>query len=283
MEVRFIDDHLIYNTVYEAIKYITYHPDPAITSLLQKALANENDELRKDVLDSLIQNIELSPRVTIPLCQDTGTLIVFVELGNCCIIKDKPIDTIINDALIKASADLYLRASIVNDPLFNRSNINNNHPAIVHTRIVEGDKLKLKIAQKGGGAENMSRIRMMLPTCTGQDVIDFVVETVAIAGAKACPPLILGIGIGGNFEQCAMMAKEALLKPIGTISSETKYAKLEHSILSAVNSTGIGAQGMGGDLTALSVQIMHAPCHIASLPVAVNIQCHAHRHIEIEI
>jgi fumarate hydratase subunit alpha len=283
MDIRIIDEQLIHNAVHEAIKYLSYHPDPAIKSILQISLANESNDLRIDVLDSLIQNIELSPRISIPLCQDTGTLVVFVELGNYCIIKDKPIDAIINDALIEASADLYLRASIVYDPLFNRSNTNNNYPAIVHTRIVEGDKLRLKLAQKGGGAENMSCIRMMLPTSTEQDVIDFVVETVKQAGAKACPPVILGVGIGGNFEQCALMAKEALLNPIGTINSDAKYAKLENSILTAINSTGIGAQGMGGDLTALSVHIKQAPCHIASLPVAVNIQCHAHRHIEIEL
>lgn len=283
MNIRHVNEQVIYDAVYEAIKHITYHPDPAVEPLLRDALDNECDEMRQDVLCSLINNIELSPDSSTPLCQDTGTLVVFAKIGNRCVIDGKPLETIINYALRMASSDLYLRASIVRDPLFNRTNTLDNSPSIVHTRIVEGCKIILKIAQKGGGAENMSNLRMMLPTCNRQDIIDFILETVVEAGAKACPPLVLGIGIGGNYEQCALLAKEALLSPIGTRSSNSDYAQFEQDILMQVNNTGVGAQGMGGNLTALDVHILHAPCHIASLPVAVNIQCHAHRHIELEI
>ncbi|MCK9310208.1 MAG: fumarate hydratase, partial [Candidatus Cloacimonetes bacterium] len=177
----------------------------------------------------------------------------------------------------------YLRASVLTDPLLNRVNSGNNCPAIVHTKIVAGEKLHLHIAQKGGGAENMSRLKMFNPSACPCDVVDYAVETVFLAGSKACPPLIVGIGIGGNFEQCALLAKEALFDNLDARNPEPVYEKLEEDILAAINLTGIGAQGMGGKLTALAVHIKTAPCHIASLPVAVNLQCHSHRHLKFTI
>jgi fumarate hydratase subunit alpha len=283
LAIRIISSEEVEKKLIEAIGHITYNPDPAIQQSLQQTCDKEVNTLTQDVLNSIVTNIDLSRQNSIPLCQDTGSLVVFAELGNELVIKGKPLEQIINIAFAKATKKFYLRASTVVDPLFNRTNIERNCPAIVHIRIVTGSRLLLKIAQKGGGAENMSRLKMFYPGSCPQEIIGFVVETVKLAGAKACPPLIIGIGMGGNFEKCAILAKEALLKPLFESNIESCYAEMEAAILNAVNETKIGAQGMGGSLTALAVHIQVAPCHIASLPVAVNLQCHAHRHIEVII
>lgn len=283
MSLRFITGAEIADKLYAAIGEITFQPDPALPESLDIAQSKETLELPRDILSTLKLNLEIAKSDRIPICQDTGLLVVFAELGNELVIEGPPLPDIINNTLSIASKDFYLRASTVSDPLFWRINSGSNLPAMVHVRIVKGDKLTLKIAQKGGGAENMSRICMFNPSSTEQDIINFVLETVHIAGGKACPPLVLGIGIGGDFEMCAVMAKEALLQPLNTHNTTQEYASMEAKILTAVNNTGIGAQGMGGVSTALAVHILTAPCHIASMPVAVNVQCHAHRHCEIVI
>jgi fumarate hydratase subunit alpha len=182
-----------------------------------------------------------------------------------------------------AQKKFFLRASLLSDPLFARNNTGNNTPVTLHLSQVPGDQLKLLMAQKGGGAENMSRLKMFNPSANDQDIAEFVVETVKRAGAKACPPLVVGLGIGGNFETCALLANRALFDPLNSPNPAEFYARMEQELLEKINATEIGAQGMGGVSTCLAVKIRTAECHIASLPVAVNLQCHAHRHIEISI
>lgn len=283
MAYRYVSHETIRSELANALKYITFNPDPELPALLKSALANETSEISKDILKCMLKNIELAPKIEIPLCQDTGSLVVFAEIGNHCIINGPPLPEIINETLIKSSAELYLRPSILKDPLLQRENTGNNAPAVIHISIVEGDKLKLQIAQKGGGAENMSQLKMLIPSAKADEIKNFVVETVTLAKGNACPPLIIGIGIGGNFETCALLAKKALFQPLTAKNPIERYALLEQEILKGVNETGIGVQGLGGKTTALAVHILNAPCHIASLPVAVNLQCHSHRHIDIVI
>jgi fumarate hydratase subunit alpha len=283
MPYRYVSHETIASELATAIKYITFNPDPDLPAKLKLALNNESNPLSREILNCMLQNIELSPAREIPLCQDTGTLVVFAEIGNQCIIEGLPLPEIINETLKKVSAELYLRPSILQDPLFRRENTGNNAPAIVHLSLVEGDKIRLQIAQKGGGAENMSRLKMFTPSANAAEIMNFAVETVVLAKGNACPPVIIGIGIGGNFETCALLAKKAILQPLYNNNPIEEYALLEKDILNRVNETGIGVQGMGGKTTALAVHILTAPCHIASLPVAVNLQCHSHRHIEIII
>lgn len=282
MSLRTITAAQIEAELITAIGRITFNPDPAIAGALATAFAKESSELGSDVLSTLQQNLVYAREDSIPICQDTGTLVVFAEMGSELLIAGPPLQEIVDTALTKATKQFYLRTSILQDPLYKRVNTANNAPAILHLRQVQGNSLLLKIAQKGGGAENMSRLKMFTPSATEDDIVCFAMETVILAGAKACPPLVLGIGIGGNFESCALLAKEALLQPLLQANPDNQYAKLERKILAELNASGIGAQGMGGDCTALAVHILVAPCHIASLPVAVNLQCHAHRHCELK-
>ncbi|MEN6445302.1 MAG: fumarate hydratase [Candidatus Cloacimonas sp.] len=283
MNYRYVLCETIESELSQAITDITFNPDQELATLLKKALLGETNEIARDILNCMLKNIELAPKIEIPLCQDTGTLVVFAEIGNKCIIEGPPLPQIINNTLTKVSSELFLRSSILKDPLLQRENSETNSPAIIHIDIVDGDKLKLQIAQKGGGAENMSRLKMFTPSAEPKEIINFAIETVQLAGGKACPPLIIGIGIGGNFENCALLAKKALFQPLTSKNPLAEYATLEQDILAGVNNTGIGVQGLGGNNTALTVHILTAPCHIASLPVAVNVQCHSHRHKEIII
>ncbi len=283
MTVRMISASEVRDKVIDAIEQITYRPDPAVTSTFKEELSTEKDETRRDVLCALIDNAKLASEQNIPLCQDTGTLVVFASIGNRVIIDGAPLQDIINEALAMAAKKLYLRASMVRDPILERINTGNACPAVLHIEQKDGDDIILLIAQKGGGAENMSRLTMLSPAAGFEDVLKFTVDTVVNAGAKACPPLVIGIGLGGNFEMCAQLAKRALFQPILSKAESNPYSMWEHRILEAVNATNIGAQGMGGPLTAVAVNILSAPCHIASLPLAVNLQCHAHRHVEIRI
>ncbi len=280
MPVRHLKADDIIHRIVETIGHITYFNDPQVKSLLQQGLQEEKQELPRDVLHTILSNLELSPRCEIPLCQDTGSLVVFAEMGNELYL-DETLHGILNRAMSIAQNKYFLRASQLSDPLFARRNTGDNTPVILHMSIVRGNRLKLMIAQKGGGAENMSRLKMFTPSAGVQEIGDFVVETVNLAGAKACPPLIVGLGLGGNFETCASLAKRALFDPLDVPNPQSEYAKLELELLERINATGIGAQGMGGRTTCLAVKIRTAPCHIASLPAAVNLQCHAHRHAEI--
>lgn len=283
MAIRFIKAEDIIPPLTREIGKIAFEPDPGVLPMLQKAQAEEESELTRDILSALCKNIEIARLERIPLCQDTGTLVVFAELGIEAMIEGGTLHEILNQAMHLVHEQFYFRASMLGDSLYERQNTKDNTPVILHLEQVEGDKLKLIFGLKGGGAENMSRLKMFYPSADEREITEFVLETVKLAGSKACPPFIIGIGIGGNFESCALMAKRALFDPLDKNNPNPIYAELERTILQQVNEIGIGAMGMGGRLTALGVKIRTAPCHIASLPVGVNLQCHSHRHSEVTI
>lgn len=241
---------------------------------LLRAALNKEKGRAANLIRLILKNAKIASKGEYPLCQDTGSTVVFAEIGEDIHIEGN-INEAVNEGVRKGYKEGYLRKSIVSNPLLNRKNTGDNTPAILHLSIVKGDKIKLKVLLKGGGAENASRLKMFTPADGKEEIIDFIKQTVKDAGGKACPPYILGIGIGGDFEQCAFLAKKALTR--NRANSQKRYTLLEKEILREVNSLGIGAQGLGGKVTALSVYVESAPCHMASLPVAVNICCHSHR------
>jgi len=244
---------------------------------LKQALARETSPLGKQILRRIIDNAAAARDLKLPTCQDTGTAVVFIDIGQEVQLVGGSLRDAVNDATAAAYKEGLLRMSVVNDPL-ERKNTGTNAPAVLHTRIVPGDRVTVSFMAKGAGCENMSRMKMLGPSDGEEGVIDFVVETVVEADGSACPPLVLGIGLGGDFEQVAILAKRALLRhPLGAPNELGHIAALEKKILDAVNATGIGPMGMGGGVTALAAHIEAAPTHIASLPVAVNLDCHAHR------
>jgi fumarate hydratase subunit alpha len=225
-----------------------------------------------------LKNADIACQQSMPLCQDTGPAVVFLELGQDVHIIDGDLNEAINEGVRKGYQDGYLRKSVVDRPFSVRINTKDNTPAVIHTEIVPGDRLKIAVCPKGGGSENMSQLKMLTPAAGRQGVIDFVVECVDRAGANPCPPVIVGVGIGGPIEQTTLIAKKALLRKLGEPNPE--LAELEADILERANALGIGPQGFGGRVTALAVHVEAFPCHITSLPVAVNMQCHSGRHKE---
>lgn len=238
----------------------------------------EDSATAKNILGILEENAQVACRDDIPICQDTGMAVVFAEVGQEVSITGGLFRDAVNEGVRLAYKEGYLRKSVVNDPI-ERVNTGDNTPAILYTELVAGDKIKLTALPKGFGSENMSRQRMFTPSATEKDIIDFVVETVRLAGGNPCPPIVIGIGIGGTFDYSCVLAKKALARPVG--SDNGRHNKLAEKILEAVNNTGIGVQGLGGKTTALGVNIESYPTHIASLPVAVNISCHVTRHADI--
>jgi len=276
--MRKIDSEIITKEIKEAVQTANYSLEQNLIQKLKTAANKEKSDLGKNVLKELIENAKIAREENIPICQDTGIVVIFAEVGNNVKINGD-LNEAINYGIKIGYNEGYLRNSVVEDP-FKRENTGDNTPAIIYTDLVEGDRLNLKILIKGAGSENMSRIKMFKPTSTKKEIIDFVIETVEKAGANACPPYILGIGIGGTFEKAALLSKKALVKDY----QEDSYIEdLESKILKEVNKTGIGPAGLGGNTTALGVNILTHPCHIASLPVAVNVNCHASRHIKISI
>ena len=260
-----------------------------VLAALQDACQKESNPCAKRILGQLIENAQIAEADRIPLCQDTGLTVVFVEQGANVKIeppKDNPAATLI-DAIQTGVAAGYdhglLRKSVVEDPLNGRKNTQTNTPAIVHLDIAGGDALKISVMAKGGGCENKSQFKMFNPTESKEAVADWIIDVVKNAGANACPPFVVGVGIGGNFELSCLLSKKALLRNVGVSNTDGFYAQMEEDLLAALNATGLGPQGLGGDTTALAVCIETAPCHIASLPVAVNIECHSHRHKSIEL
>lgn len=260
-----------------------------VWTALESALDRESEPRPRRILQALLDNARIAAEQRIPLCQDTGLAVVFVELGADVQVAsppDRP-EATLTDAIHEGVARGYdqglLRKSVVADPLGERPNTGTNAPAVVHVYIVPGDRLRLTVMAKGGGCENKSRFTMFNPTAERTAVVEWIVRTVAEAGADACPPFVVGVGIGGDFEQCCLLSKRALLRPLGSRHGEPPYAEMEVDLLEAVNALDVGPQGLGGRTTALAVQIEAAPCHIASLPVAVNIECHAHRHKTAEL
>lgn len=277
-EIRQISTEEITNTVRSlCIESNTILGDDMLQAIRQ-AHAAEESAVGKDIFKQLLNNAELARREGIPLCQDTGLAVVFVELGQDVHLVGGCLEDAINEGVRLGYQEGFLRKSSL-DPI-NRKNFGDNTPAITHVEIVPGNKLKLSVATKGFGAENMSRV-VLFPPAVGLDgAKKFVVERVEKAGANACPPLIVGIGLGGNLEKAAIIAKKSLLRPIGQRHSDPQVAQLEEELLQEINNLGIGPQGLGGKITALDVHIETYPTHIGSLPVAVNLQCHCHRHKE---
>lgn len=256
-----------------------YLPDDVIKTI-RDAKAKEESQTGKDVFNMILQNIEISKNEKMPLCQDTGFAVFFIELGQEVHIVDGNFVDAINEGVRQGYKEGYLRKSIVDDPVIDRINTKDNTPAVIYTDIVPGDKIKITFAPKGGGSENMSTIKMMKAADGIEGVQDFVVEFVKNAGGNPCPPTVVGIGLGGTFEKATQLAKKALLRPIGSRNPDPKYAEVEKNILERINKTGIGPMGLGGRITALDVHIETYPCHIATMPVAVNLQCHCARHKE---
>jgi len=249
--------------------------DDLLTSL-RSALEKEKSPLGREVITQLLENAEIGREEQVPVCQDTGFAIIFIELGQEVALAGGDIRESVNEGIRRGYKNGLLRKSIVKNPI-ERINTGDNTPAIIHTDIVPGDKLKITFDAKGGGCENMSRSAMLTPAQGRDGVIDFVVETVRIAGANPCPPIIVGVGLGGTFDHSTLLAKKAILRPVGSNNKDKTIADLEIELLEKINRLGIGPQGLGGRTTALAVQVETFPCHIASLPVAVNIECHSHR------
>lgn len=259
------------------IEAATYIPSSVLNRI--KCARDKEQGLAKDILSQIIENDEIASNENVPMCQDTGIMIAFVEIGND-VHLDGDLYQAINEGVRNGYTKGYLRKSVVSSPL-NRVNTKDNTPAIVHVKYVLGDKLKITLCPKGAGSENMSKVKMMVPADGISGIKKFVIDTIKEAGGRACPPLIVGIGIGGNMEKCALLAKEALLRDIDDSSLDEDARKLEEELLEEINKTDIGPMGLKGKTTALAVKVNLYPCHIASLPVAVNLQCHASRHKEV--
>jgi fumarate hydratase subunit alpha len=257
------------------------HLGQDVLEAFERAIEQEVSPTGKDILAKLIENARIARKEGIPICQDTGFAVVFVELGQEVHLVGGDLKEAINEGVRQGYAEGYLRKSICHP--FSRRNTGDNTPAIIHLEMVPGDGLHLIVAPKGGGSENMSRVTMLTPAVGIQGVKDFVVQRVKESGANPCPPTIMGVGVGGTFEMAAMLAKKALLRPLSSENPEPELSTLEQEMLEEINGLGIGPQGLGGRITSLEVHVNMMPCHIASLPVAVNIQCHAARHKEIEL
>lgn len=251
---------------------------PDMAEAMKCAEKNEEAPLGKQILEQLQENLKIAGEDMIPICQDTGMAVVFLEIGQDAHLEGGALEDAVNEGVRQGYVEGYLRKSVVGDPLI-RENTKDNTPAVLHTRIVDGDLVKIKVAPKGFGSENMSRVFMLKPAEGIEGVKDAVLTAVKDAGPNACPPMVVGVGIGGTFEKCALMAKEALTREVGS-HSEIEYVKeLEEELLTKINSLGIGPGGLGGTTTALAVNINTYPTHIAGLPVAVNICCHVNRHV----
>jgi len=252
-----------------------------VLAAFHRALEQEESPQGKEVLNELIENARIAQEEGMAICQDTGLAVVFVELGQDVHVVDGDLTEAINEGVRQGYQEGYLRKSACHP--FARTNTGDNTPAIIHLEIVPGDTIKIIAAPKGGGSENMSRVMMLTPSVGMEGVKEFIVQRVRESGANPCPPVIVGAGIGGTFEQAALIAKKALLRPIGSTNPDPELAAIEAELLARINNLGIGPQGYGGRTTALAVHVNMIPCHIASLPLAVNIQCHAHRHKETVI
>lgn len=254
-----------------------YFLNDDIYDSLKSSLNSEKSENGREILEILIKNADIARNERIAICQDTGMAVVFVEIGQDVHIIGGNLYEAINEGVRRGYRNGYLRASVVKHPL-NRVNTGDNTPAVIYTEIVDGDKIKIDVAPKGFGSENMSAVKMLNPSDGIEGVKSFVVKTVSDAGPNPCPPVIVGVGIGGTMEKAALLAKKALLRPVGSVSGDPDIARLERELLRMINKLGIGPGGLGGNTTALCVNIEIYPTHIAGLPVAVNIGCHATRH-----
>ncbi len=282
--MRYIKFEKIADTVESLCTSAAHELADDVLAALQNASEKETNPAAANILNQLIENARIAKAESIPLCQDTGLAVVFAEQGANIAVKPPSGQTnatlvdAINAGVVAGYEKGYLRKSVVRDPLNTRKNTRSNTPAIIHHTIIPGDKLKLTVMTKGGGCENKSQFKMFKPTAERNTIIDWIADVVRQAGADACPPFVVGVGIGGDFELSCLLSKKALCRNLNTQNEDEFYAKLEADLLSAINALDIGPQGLGGDTTALACLVETAPCHIASLPVAVNIECHSHRH-----
>jgi fumarate hydratase subunit alpha len=279
--VRKIDCQKITEAVTNMFQEACIYLPEDVLSAIRQARWNEVSPIARDVLDRILENAEIAYKEKTPLCQDTGTALVFLELGQEVHIIGGDLYAAVNEGVRHGYDEGYLRKSMVRKPFSARTNTLDNTPAIIHTDIVPGDKLKITVMPKGAGAENMTRLAMLLPVGGRQGVIDFVVGVVDEAGGNPCPPLVVGVGIGGTAEETLILAKKALLREVGKPNPDSETAGLEKEILEKINNLGIGPMGYGGRTTALAVHVEVFPAHIGSLPVAVNLQCHSARHKEV--
>ncbi len=260
-----------------------YYIGDDVAHAIAEAAKKETSPTAKEILTMILENHKISREEQLPLCQDTGVSVFFVELGQEVHIVAGAYEDAINEGVKQGYTEGYLRKSLVDDPIIERKNTGDNRPAVIHTRIVPGDKLHIIAAPKGGGSENMSEVRMMKAADGIEGVKDFVVERVRVSGGNPCPPVVVGVGLGGDFEMSAILAKKALTRNFGERNPNPKFAEVEVELLKRINKLGIGPMGLGGDTTALEVFTEYVPCHIASMPVAVNMNCHAARHKEITL
>ncbi len=261
------------------VKAACFLPEDVL-SALEKSVETEVSELGASLLKDCVRNSQIASEKECPICQDTGFAVFFVEMGEDVRVEGGNLARAISEGTALGYKQGYLRKSIVDDPVFGRLNTGDNTPPVIHLDIVPGDRIRIVVAPKGGGAENMSALAMLKPSDGREGIVEFVVRTVVEAGGNPCPPLVVGVGIGGTFEKAAILAKKSLLRPLGHPCANPDYARLEAEMLNRINSSGVGPQGLGGSVTALAVHVEYFPCHIASLPVAVNLNCHAARHAE---
>ena len=280
--MRTIDASLITKEVKRMVIEANYFLPKDVMEALKSARENDDWKLSQDILDKIIINAEIANDEQVPMCQDTGMAVIFITIGQEVHFVGGNLTDAINNGVRMGYSKGYLRKSVVKDPL-NRVNTNDNTPAIIHYDIAPGDKVKITLAPKGFGSENMSKTKMLVPSDGINGVEDFIVETVSLAGSNPCPPIIVGVGIGGTLEKAAILAKKALTLDIDKTNPDEYYREMETRLLKKINNLGIGPQGLGGNTTALAVKILTYPTHIAGLPVAININCHAARHIEIEL
>jgi len=278
--MRKIEAERIKKKVKELFLRANYYIGEDVLTALKEAREGEVSEVGCSVLDMLIENYKIASREEVAICQDTGLAVLYVELGQEVYIIGGNFREAVNEGVKEAYMEGYLRKSIVDDPVFARKNTKTNTPAIIYTAIVPGDKIKFLVMPKGFGSENMSTLAMLKPADGPEGIVDFVVETVRKAGPNPCPPTIIGVGIGGTADKAMVIAKKAIARKIGSHNENKKYAVLEREILSKINNLGIGPAGLGGNTTSLAVNIDYLPTHIAGMPVAVNVCCHAARHAE---
>lgn len=252
--------------------------DRDVVEKIEEFAEKEDSPVGKEILGQILANARMASEEQMPMCQDTGIAVVLIELGQDVHVSGGDLNEAINEGVRRGYRDGFLRKSLVDDPVFDRRNTQDNTPAVIHMEIVSGDSVKITLAPKGAGSENMSEIRMMKPADGIEGIKDFVVQRVSVSGGMPCPPIIVGVGIGGDFEQCAYLSKKALLRPLNVKNPDPRLSALEEELLLRINRLGIGPLGLGGRTTALAVQILTMSCHIASMPVAVNLQCHAQRH-----
>lgn len=277
--MRTIETQVITKAVKQLCMESNYALKDDVAGALRKAREQEVSETGKEILRQLLENAEIARKESLPLCQDTGVAVFFVEIGQEVAISGGSLSDAVNQGVREGYGEGFLRKSMVAHPL-KRVNTGDNTPAIIHSESVPGDRLKITFMAKGGGCENMSGLKILTPAEGVAGVKKFVVQRVQEAGSNPCPPIVVGVGIGGNFEKSAYLSKKALLRPVGSKNPDTDVARLEQELLDEINGLGIGPQGLGGTVTALAVHVEVFPCHITSLPVAVNIECHSHRHGE---